>query len=1166
MKRISLLTLLAGAAALLAQNPYGRITGRVSDSAGAVVPGVAVRVVHSETGVETPAAANAEGYYEAANLPPGPYRVVAEHAGFKRYERAGIELRVGDVLDIPITLEVGAVTESVTVTAEAPLLESTNADVGQVVDSKQVEDLPLPGGSVAYLMQLAPGVISLNPPTHGWLPQAVDAQSDMAVSGTRSRGSEFSLDGIPNMTRGGQMSFAPPPGMIQEFRVQTAPFDASVGHFTGAHVNMVLKSGTNALHGSAYWQHLVPEWAARDFFTNRFIYDTSTGPVTKEKIDNAWPPLETDRYAITGGGPVRIPKLYDGRNRTFWMFGFDLLDRNRPERGSPFTVPTAEERNGDFSQLLALGAQYQLYDPHTTRPDANPGRFRRDPLPGNIIPASRIDPMAKKIVGYYPLPNVSGTIDGRNNYSDARPRRIDYHSEILRVDHVMNEANRLSGSLTWTLLDTTWDNAFRNAASGTRRNRLQRGFSLGDVVMLRPNLVLDLRYGFTRFTEYDRPMEIGFDLAAFGFSSNLTKLLDGSYTAFPQTEVNGYATLGDPSGSRNITNFHTANATVSHPRGSHGLRFGGEFRTLQENSVAWGSVSPHLTFNNGWTVGPLDNSGGAPIGQGLASLLFGLPTGGYIDRNTPFSEQSRYIGLFVQDDWRITRKLTANFGLRYELELPTTERYNRFTHGFDFEARSPIADVAKANYARNPSPEIPADRFDLRGGLLFAGVNGVPRSLWQTDANNFAPRFGLAYAVRPKFVLRAGYGIFFTNIGADRTDVPQQGFDQRSNLVASLDSGQTYRVTIANPFPEGIQEPAGASAGLATYLGRAPAFFWPERKAGYMQRWSFNIQREFPQRVLVSAAYVGNRGTGLGIAENFNPVPAEYLSRSAVRDQPAISRLTRAVTNPFLNIPQFEGGGLQGRTVQVQQLLKPMPQFTNVTSTANGGFSWYHSMQLRVERRFAKGFSIQGSYTWSKFMEAVDRLNDTDAALHHVIAQQDRPHRVVINGIFEVPFGQGRRWLSYGGWRNAIFGRWQVQGIYQGQSGPPLGFANIAFYGDIKAIVLPRGERKVERWFNTDAGFERDSRQQLAQNIRTLPLRFTGLRGDGFNHWDLSLFKSWRVRDRVTLQLRAEAQDALNHAMFAAPNTAPANTAFGQVTASIAPEQRRINISTRLSW
>ena len=244
-----------------------------------------------------------------------------------------------------------------------------------------------------------------------------------------------------------------------------------------------------------------------------------------------------------------------------------------------------------------------------------------------------------------------------------------------------------------------------------------------------------------------------------------------------------------------------------------------------------------------------------------------------------------------------------------------------------------------------------------------------------------------------------------------------------------------------------------------------------------MQRWSFNIQREFPQRVLVSAGYVGNRGTGLGVAEEFNPVPAEYLSRSPVRDQPAISRLTRAVTNPFLNIPQFEGGGLQGRTVQVQQLLKPMPQFTGVTSTANGGFSWYHSMQLRVERRFAKGFSIQGSYTWSKFMEAVDRLNDTDAALHHVIAQQDRPHRVVINGIFELPFGQGRRWLSYGGWRNAIFGRWQVQGIYQGQSGPPLGFANIAFYGDIKDIVLPRGERKVERWFNTDAGFERDSRQ-----------------------------------------------------------------------------------------
>ena len=1162
----SLASAAVSAALLAAQNPYGRITGRVTDSAGAVIPDALVRVVHTETGVETQTASNAEGYYEAVNLNPGPYRITVEMRGFKRYERSGVELRVGDVLDIPAVLEVGQLTETVTVTAEAPLLESSNADMGQVVDSRQVEDLPLPGGSVAFLMQLTPGVISLNPPTHGWLPQAVDAQSNMAVAGTRSRASEFSLDGIPNMTRGGQMSFSPPPGMVQEFRVQTAPFDASVGHFSGAHVNMVLRSGGNALRGSAYWQHLVPGWAARDFFTNRFIYDTSTGPVTKEKIESAWPPVKTDRYWITAGGPVRLPKLYNGHNRTFWMYGFDLLDRNRPERGNPYTLPTAEQREGNFASLLALGSQYQIYDPYSTRPDQTPGRYRRQPLPGNLIPASRIDPMARKIVAYYPLPNASGTVDGRNNYSDPKPRRIDYHAQITRLDHAVSQTNRLSGSLAWTYLDTTWDNPFHNAASGQRRNRMHRGLSLGDILMLRPDLVVDLRYGLTRFTQYDRPMGIGFDLEKFGFAPSLTRLLDKRFTAFPETEVTGYATLGDVSGSRSVTNYHTLNGSVSHPRGAHSLRFGGEFRVLQEHSNNWGNVSPHLTFSTNWTRGPLDNSPASPIGQGLASLLFGLPTGGYIDRNSPFSEQSRFLALYIQDGWRATRRLTVNLGIRYEYEFPITERYNRFTRGFDFESPSPVAEAARANYARSPAALLPVERFNLRGGLRFAATGGNPRGLWNPDANNFAPRVGIAFAIQPKLVIRAGYGIFFENLGSDRTDVPQQGFDQRTNLVASLDNGQTYRASIPNPFPDGILEPAGAAGGLATYLGRAPTFFWPDRKTGYMQRWSFNVQREFPHRVLVSAGYVGNRGTGLGGAHEFNPVPAEYLSRSPVRDTATINRLTAAVTNPFLGIPEFEGSGLQGRTVQVQQLLRPMPHFTSVSSTLSDAFSWYHSLQVRVERRFAKGFSIQGSYTWAKFMEAVDKLNESDLARHHVVSPQDRPQRVVVNGIWELPFGRGRRWLNAGGWRNLIAGGWQVQGIYQGQSGPPLGFGNILFYGRLHDIVLPRAQRTVERWFNTGAGFERDSRLQLAQNIRTFPLRLTGARADGFNNWDLSLFKTWRIRERLSLQLRAEAQDALNHAMFSPPNTAPTNTAFGQVNSSVAPEQRRINLSTRLSW
>ncbi len=1146
------LLLLLSLSLAYAQDPYGRITGRVTDSAGALVPGATVRVTNIETGVGATVRTNAEGNYEILSLSPGQYKIEAQADGFKHYSRGPIELRVGDVLGLTIPLEVGAMTESVTVTAEAPLLESATASLGQVIDNRRILDLPLPGGSANYLIQLTPGVISTNPPTHGWLPHAVDAVSDMASSGARTRQNEFTLDGIPNMSQGGQMSFAPPPEMLQEFRVQTTPFDASVGHFTGAYVNMVLKSGTNQLHGNAYFSHVSRPLMSVPFFTNRNIHDTRTGPVTPEKINENWPYVFTNRYRATASGPVYIPKIYDGRNRSFWTYGFDVLDRNRPEQAY-FTVPTAREREGDFSELLALGSRYQLYDPATIAA-ASGGRFSRQPIPGNIIPASRIDAMAKRLLAYYPLPNVTGTVDGRQNFSDPKPRRIDYHSQTSRFDQVTGDRNRFYASLSWAYLLETWDDAFHNKSKGMARNRQHRAFAIDDVWMIRPNLVLDLRYGITRFILHDRPASVGFDPAVLGFPKNL--ISDPSVMAFPEIVVDSYATLGYDSGFRSATNYHTFSASVSHLRGDHGLRLGGEYRILQENNYNWGNVAPRVEFGTLWTRGPVDNSAAAPIGQGLASLLFGLPTTGYIDRNPSYAEQSGYFALYLQDDWKLARKLTMTLGVRWELEPPITERYNRTNRGFDFVTPNPISAAAQAAYARNPVTALPEDQFRTPGGLLFAGVNGVPRGLYDSDANNFAPRIGVAYQLRPKTVLRAGYGVFFTSLGADRNDVFQQGYSQRTNLTPSLDNGLTFHATLASPFPDGILEPAGASAGLKTFLGRAPGFFAPNRRTGYMQRWSFNAQQELPHRVLVEVGYVGNRGIGLGVDQQFDATPARYLSRSLVRDQATIDYLSQAVPNPFFGMPEFAGSGLTGRTVALSQLLRPYPQFTGISAALSEGFSWYHSLQIRVEKRMTKGFTIQGSYTWSKFMEAIERLNNTDLALHHVVSPQDRPHHVIISGIWELPFARKNRWI----------GDWSLQAIYNGQSGPPIGFGNIVFYGDIRDIVQPRSERTVERWFNTGAGFEKDPAKALASNIRTFPLRFTGLRADGYNNWDISVFKNFRIRERLAFQLRGEAQDAFNHAMFAAPNTASANTLFGQVTSIVGTEQRRIAVAGKLSW
>ena len=345
---------------LYAQNPYGRITGRVTDSADAVVPGATVRAVQVETNVVTSTVSNSEGNFELLNLVPGQYRLIVELQGFKRHQRGPLEVRLGDVLSIPVALELGAMAESVTVTAEAPLLESASATVSQVIETRRIESLPIPGGNINYLVQLTAGITLTASPNYGWLPQNAGF-SGFGVGGGGS--SEFQLDGIPNMMRSG-VAFHPPPEAVQEVRVQTAAYDASVGHFTGVHVNAALKSGTNQFHGIAQFTHLSRPLMTKPFFTNRSLYDLSSGPPTPEKSKRLWPYTMTNRYRGTAGGPVYIPKLYNGRNRTFWQFSADFMLRIYPNQGFP-TVPTIKERGGDFSELLAIGPQYQIYDPAT---------------------------------------------------------------------------------------------------------------------------------------------------------------------------------------------------------------------------------------------------------------------------------------------------------------------------------------------------------------------------------------------------------------------------------------------------------------------------------------------------------------------------------------------------------------------------------------------------------------------------------------------------------------------------------------------------------------------------------------------------------------------------------------------------------------------------------
>ncbi|MBL8173712.1 MAG: carboxypeptidase regulatory-like domain-containing protein [Bryobacterales bacterium] len=1162
------LTLLA--LPLAAQSSYGRLAGRVIDQQGAVVPNVDVRATQTNTNIQASTKSNDNGLFDLPSLLPGEYIVTLEAAGFKKYTRSGMTVRVGDIVDIDIELEVGGVTESVSVTAEAPLLETGSASLGNVVDQRMITEMPLAGRGVNYLMLTSPGVISTNAPMHGWLPQARDSVSNISVAGARTRSTEFTLDGIPNMARSGIMAFQPPPEMVQEFRVQTAAYDASIGHFTGANVNMVLRSGTNDYHGTLWFSHLSRPLMTHPFFINSNLHNTASdrpGESFAEKRTRLWPPSLTNRYRVQVGGPVVLPKLYNGRNRTFFSYGNEIMVRNFNNQ-SNVTVPTAEQRNGDFSALLRLGAAYQIYDPAPLAAAPN-GRVSRQPLAGNIIPASRISPIARNILQYYPLPNAPGTADFRNNFVTATPALIDYKSHMLRVDQMVNDKNRFY--VSYSIMKTEGDQGrtLNNDAVGNLSTNNFRALAVDHVWTPRSDTVVNLRYGLNRSTNNGRPPTRGLDLASLGFPSSFVNTLDREYTALPEIVIGGLVSVGTNLINRGGYTNQYWNGSVSRNSGVHTIRAGGEFRLLQDNNRGFGNYSGIFNFANAWTRGPLDNSPVSPIGQGMATFLFGLPTGGGVDLNDSAAETSNYTGLFLNDDWKLSRKLTLNLGLRYELEGPIVERFNRANRGLDLDSINPADAAARAAYARSPIPQIPVDQFRLRGGILFAGSNGSPRTMWDPDRNNLSPRIGFAYQATTRTVLRGGYGVFFEPLGSDVADVDQTGYSQRTNLNPSSDNGLTFRATLANPFPTGYVSPQRDSAGLATNLGLSLSPFYQRRKNAYMQRWSFNIQRQLAPNLLLEIGYIGNRGTGLGVSRDFNVIPAQYLSRSPERDQANIDFLSTNVANPFRGIPEFANSpGFQNNVnLARSQLLRPYPHFGSMSMALSEGFSWYHAGSVRLDRRFARGFSIGGHWTWSKFMEAIDLLNAQDLHPHHVVSPQDRPHHITVNGMWELPFGKGRTWLNTrNGIVNTLAGGWSINAIYQWQSGPPIGFGNVLFRGDIQDLVIPRSERTVARWFNIDAGFERNPQRALESNYRTFPLRFTGLRAHGWDNWDLSLYKSIAFTERIKLQLRAEAVDAFNTAMFNPPNTDPNNTLFGQVTGTIWSEQRKITVAARLTF
>jgi len=1139
---------------LYGQEYRGSLSGRVLDPSGAAVPGAHVTLTNTATNVRLTTDANAEGNYTIPYLQPGTYSLHVEQTGFKAFTRSPIEVRPNQVVQIDPQLELGNSTETINVHAEAPLLNAASASVGQTIDSRRIEELPVRQGVPWHLIALSAGLISTATNTLDENPYD-GTVTWYSVGGASATSNLISIDGAASGQFNGSPGFTPPQEAVGELQVQTSNDSASQGFTQGANLNVSLKPGTNSLHGTIY------------------DYGGGNGSLIANQYFNVVKGLPKSpsgpyfRRGFAVGGPVYIPKVHDGRNQTFFFVTYERIHRTQVLTQS-LTVPTTPERSGDFSALLRLGPQYQLFDPFSRVPAAD-GRVSASPIPGNMIPKSQQDPIGMGLLKYWPLPNQVGQPDGAFNfYCNQSGQSNQYWGLTLRLDHNFSERHRVYGTMYRSDRDNQDYNIFQNDVSGDSWKVHPRGGLVDDVFMISPSFIVDARMGFDDNDLYIAALGkavLTWRYAANGFPAYLDSLVDPSIERMPSFSPAGIQ--GAPPGanlSLNVRENYTPSVHFTKTKGSQTMNFGWEAIVRRVNNYVPGiGATGSFNFNGTYLIGPLDNSPGAPMGPGLAQMEYGLPTSSSINRVPSSASQSTSHGFYFQDDWRVTRRLAVNLGLRYEYWTPAAERYNRGTAGWDPNASVPIAAQAQAAYLLHPTPEV--SQLPVHGGLLFADVNGLGHALGSGD-HDFMPRIGISYSLNNKTVIHTGYGIFYGALGLAYQGVRQDGFSRTTTTNASLDNGLTYPDPLSNPFTNGVLEAVGAGLGSMTNAGSSITLYNTHPKGLYVQRWQFNLQRELPWSVVVSAGYNGDRQTHLSSNKNLNALPNSYLSASPVRDQATINYLTTNIANPFYGL--LPGTSLGTNTTAARsQLLLPYPQFTGVTFDTQQGFDWYHGLSLTAERRMASGFTVQASYTYSKAMEATTLLNAGDPVPRRMISSVDRPHYLALSSIYELPIGRGKALLGASSRAvNILLGGWQLEAMYRFQSGPPLGFSNALLNGSCtwRDIALPVSQRSWNHWFNTGC-FVTAANQQLANNLVTMPTLFSWLRGDALSVADFSGIKRFRLTERVSLEFKLEVLNAMNRVWLGSPSTAPTSGTFGIVNAEQSAP-RRVYWSGHLSF
>ncbi len=1132
-KRMSVVFLLflGSAAAADAQGELGTITGTLKDAQGGVMPGVTATAVNLETNVKTTATTNEAGVYLLSSLVNGRYRLTCTLDGFAPVAR-DLEVRAGDRLRVDLTLTVGGITEETKVIAETPLLETATATRSQVIDQDTIEAIPLAGRnpySAAYTIagvttQFTRPSISARPFDNGGM-------DVISINGGRSRSNELLLDGAPNTSREGtsqgSLAFVPSPDAVQEVRVSTNTYDAQFGRTGGGVIAVSIRSGTNTFRGTAYYN-------LRDAALNSNLYENTVRGIPKEDLFHYNP-------GFTVGGPVLLPK-YDGRNRSFFFYAFEGLKSGIPVSAGE-RAPTDLERAGNFSQ-----SGMTIYDPFNTVNGVP------QPFPGNIIPANRIDPVAANLMQYMVSPNSDPDASGNNFFPRANSRFDTYTSGIIRVDHNFTDNHRFFARYGHNGRRETRAKAEREEVALTAgyHHRWNSVLSVDLSSTLSPSLLSSLRAGWTRHRRLDisgaEDMG-GFDPTIMGFQGAFVSQVPARF--YP-IRLNDYtaAAIGQGGGQDGPSDDFYLQETLTKIMGRHQLKFGGEFRygvSVVENPLAGGSFADLRFSRNFTSLRPSVNTlTAADGGNAFASYLLGYMASSSVTLSPNFDWRTAYGGAFVQDDWRLTSRLTLNLGLRWDYESPITEQGNQVNGGFDPNALALVCPAC-------PASGLPQN---LNGGLTFADG-----AFYSRDGNNVGPRAGLTYSITPKTILRGGYGLTYLDSSTDRGT--STGFTRSTPYVASLDSNRTPANRLSNPYPNGMLQPAGASQGTATALGTGISYDIHDRRIPQFHQWSVGVQQELFWRSVLEVAYVGSATRMIGVNRPINNLSADQI---ALGD----AYLDALVPNPFIGLVPDGGARNTAATIQRRELLRPYPQFVGITERLVPiGTLDYQAIQLTWDKRMTNGIQFQVNYTGSRNVEAVSVLNQGEG-LYREVSNTHRPHFVRFTGGWTLPefetHGKAMRW---------VLGGWQINASTFLRSGVTVGMPdNVDLIGD------PRLENPTKaRWFNTctltTAGLRQgcasDSEQPAFKIRPNNALDTTGARLEGVYSsdpfiLDLSFFKTFRFSQRMSFQTRVEMFNITNAVQWPGPNTTVTSTAFGTVAETQSNDPRFVQIAFRFLW